>query len=77
MTVRTKDANKGHAVEAFRRCKFKFAGQQKIVVSNNWGFTRFKREKYEELKAAGKLIFKGDDAKEVSVHGPLDKVTHK
>ena len=30
MSMRTKDANKAHAIEAFRRAKFKFPGRQKV-----------------------------------------------
>merc|ERR1712135_112312 len=30
MSMRTKDGNKAHAIEAFRRAKFKFPGRQKI-----------------------------------------------
>jgi large subunit ribosomal protein L10e len=28
------------AIEGLRRAKFKFPGQQRIVVSNKWGFTK-------------------------------------
>lgn len=31
MSVRTKDGNKGAAIEALRRAKFKFPGRQKVV----------------------------------------------
>lgn len=30
MSVRSKDANKAHCIEAFRRSKFKFPGRQKV-----------------------------------------------
>lgn len=31
MSVRTKDGNKAHAIEALRRAKFKFPGRQKVA----------------------------------------------
>merc|ERR1711970_760772 len=37
-SVRVARKNIPHAVEAFRRGKFKFPGRQKIAVSNKWGF---------------------------------------
>merc|ERR1711909_50285 len=36
MSVRTKDSNKAHAIEALRRAKFKFPGRQKLYVSRKW-----------------------------------------
>merc|ERR1712127_972403 len=49
-SVRSKDANKAHLIEALRRASYKFAGRQHIVVSNKWGFTPFTREEYQALK---------------------------
>ena len=49
--------------EALRRAKFKFAGRQKIVVSRNWGFTRFARSDYVAWKKSGRLINDGVNAK--------------
>lgn len=40
MSIRTKDSNKAVVWEALRRCKYKFPGRQKIIVSNKWGFTK-------------------------------------
>ena len=51
------------AQEALRRAKFKFAGRQKIVVSRNWGFTKFARADYVAWKKAGRLINDGVNAK--------------
>eukprot|EP01115_Flamella_aegyptia_P012109 TRINITY_DN5954_c0_g1_i3.p1 TRINITY_DN5954_c0_g1~~TRINITY_DN5954_c0_g1_i3.p1 ORF type:complete len:125 (+),score=54.68 TRINITY_DN5954_c0_g1_i3:372-746(+) len=72
-SIRTKDNAKEHAVEAFRRCKFKFSGQQKVIVSNNWGFTSFTREQYQQLRAQDKLIPDGAYVKVNNGHGPLNK----
>jgi large subunit ribosomal protein L10e len=71
MSVRTKDANKGHVIESFRRSKFKFPGRQKIVVSNKWGFTPLTREQYAQLRQDGKVIPDGSYCKFLNGHGPL------
>lgn len=71
LSIRTKDANKLVVMEALRRCKFKFPGQQKIIVSRKWGFTRLSREEYEEARAAGRIIPDGCHVKYVTEHGPL------
>jgi len=70
-SIRTKDAGQPHAIEALRRAKYKFPGRQYIVVSNNWGFTRFKREEYNELRANDKIKPDGSHCKLVTGHGPL------
>lgn len=72
-SVRTKDANKAVVIEALRRCKFKFPGQQKIIVSRKWGFTKLDREQYEEARAAGKVIPDGSHVKYINGHGTLAK----
>ena len=46
ISVRSKDANAEHVIEALRRAKFKFPGRQKIFKSDKWGFTKFSREQY-------------------------------
>jgi large subunit ribosomal protein L10e len=71
MSIRTKDANKQVVIEALRRCKFKFPGQQKIIVSRKWGFTRLSREEYEEARASGKVYPDGAHVKYATEHGPL------
>ncbi|RUO95350.1 ribosomal protein L10e/L16, partial [Jimgerdemannia flammicorona] len=54
-SVRSKDTNKAVVIEALRRCKYKFAGRQKIIVSKKWGFTKLSREEYAEARQSGKL----------------------
>jgi large subunit ribosomal protein L10e len=71
MSVRTKDVSKPHAIEAFRRSKFKFPGRQKIYVSKNFGFTKFTRERYEQLTLENKLIPDGVGVQYKPDHGPL------
>merc|ERR1711997_178441 len=71
MSMRTKDNNKAHAIEAFRRAKFKFPGRQKIYDSQKWGFTKWDREQYEEWLAAGILIPDGVSCQYKPNKGPL------
>ncbi len=86
MSVRVKDSNQAHAIEAFRRAKFKFPGRQyvssvilatvdseclQIVVSRKWGFTKFDRPVFETLRADGKLQPDGVGVKYLPDHGPL------
>jgi len=71
MSVRVKDSNQPHAIEAFRRAKFKFPGRQYIVVSRKWGFTKFDRAHFETLRADGKLQPDGVGVKYLPDHGPL------
>jgi large subunit ribosomal protein L10e len=71
ISVRTKDSNKAIVIEALRRCKYKFPGRQKIVVSNKWGFTKLTREEYEEARENGRLIPDGSHVKYINNHGPL------
>merc|ERR1711976_643767 len=71
LSVRCRDSAVVHVIEAMRRAKYKFPGRQKIVVSNNWGFTKFTKEEYKELKAAGRLIPDGINVRLINFHGPL------
>ncbi|KAM3581500.1 60S ribosomal protein L10 [Umbelopsis sp. WA50703] len=70
-SIRSKDNNKATVMEALRRCKYKFPGQQKIIVSKNWGFTKLTREEFVEARAAGKIINDGCHVKYLSSKGPL------
>jgi len=58
-------------VEGFRRAKFKFPGRQKIVVSRQWGFTKFTQEDYKAWKAEGRIRPDGVNAKLWENHGPI------
>lgn len=35
-SIRSKESNLKHVIEALRRCKYKFPGRQNIIVSNKW-----------------------------------------
>jgi large subunit ribosomal protein L10e len=73
ISIRTKDSNKAIVYEALRRAKYKFAGRQKIIVSNKWGFTKLTREEYMTQREAGKLQPDGCYVKYLSEKGPLEK----
>jgi len=73
MSVRAKDANKAHVIEALRRTKFKFPGRQIIVVSRYWGFTKWERAEYERLRDSGTLVPDGATVQHFNGHGPLTK----
>jgi len=71
MSCRSKDQFEGHVIEAMRRSKFKFPGQQLIIKSRNWGFTTFPREEYQALLSENRLVRDGVSAKELKPKGPL------
>ena len=50
-------------MEALRRSKFKFSGRQKIFVSKKFGFTKWGREEYAEMRADGRLKLDGVNCK--------------
>merc|ERR1711862_745411 len=77
MSIRTKDEKAAIAVEALRRAKFKFAGRQKIHVSNKFGFTPFSKSDYQKWKDMGRLIPNGQDVKWLSSNGPLHRLIGK
>lgn len=76
MSVRSKDSNKEHVVEALRRAMFKFPGRQKVLLSRKMGFTPFSREEYEEKKEEGRIRLEGTHAAYVPAHGPLFAKRH-
>ena len=55
LSVRSTDKHRDSVVESLRRSKFKFPGRQKIYVSKKWGFTKWDRDQYEEMRAEGRL----------------------
>jgi len=71
LSVRSRENCRHHVLEALRRAKYKFPGRQKIFVSEYWGFTKFKREEYLELKAQGRIIQDGAFCKLALPKGPL------
>ena len=77
ISVRSKDNNKANVIEALRRCKYKFPGRQKIIVSKKWGFTRLTREDYAVQKEEGKLEPDGCYVKYLTETGPLKAYLRK
>ena len=72
LSVRSKDSNEKHVIEAIRRGKFKFAGRQKILKSLKWGFTKYPREEYVALRKAGVLAADGNQVKVHNRRGALE-----
>lgn len=73
MSVRTRDtqAHVDAAVKALRNAKFKMAGRQKVLLSNKWGFTKWSKERFQELRAEGRLTDDGVGVQYDNLHGPL------
>lgn len=76
LSVRGKDSNAHHIIEALRRAKFKFPGRQAIMRSNKWGFTKFDRQDYARGRKEGWLIADGASVKYVAEHGRLSARNH-
>jgi len=70
-SVRAKESNKAHVIEALRRSQYKFPGRQKIVISRLYGFTPFTRQEYIEKRQAGQLLPDGSYVKIMHNNGPL------
>ena len=71
-SVRIREQDVKKAIEAFRRAKNKFAGRQKIVLSNKWGFTKFTRLDYQRLKGEHRLKQDGSNVKLIKQKGSLE-----
>lgn len=73
ISIRTKDSNKAVVIEALRRARYKFPGQQKIIISKKWGFTPLNREDYAVKVNAGQVKDDGAYVKFLTNHGPLEQ----
>lgn len=71
LSVRSREANLKHVIEALRRCKYKFPGRQRIIVSNKWGFTPYTKEEYELYRQQGRLEDRGTHVGFLGAKGPL------
>merc|ERR1711973_593047 len=71
LSVRSHDKHKEAVIESLRRSKFKFPGRQKIYVSKKWGFTKWDRPVYEQMRAEGRLLPDGVSVQYLPEHGPL------
>jgi large subunit ribosomal protein L10e len=73
VSIRTKDSNGHHAIEALRRAKFKFPGRQKIMRSDKWGFTPWPRKLYAQGRQEGWILADGVTAKYKNERGALSE----
>ncbi|CAG80964.1 60S ribosomal protein L10, partial [Yarrowia lipolytica] len=71
ISIRTKDNNKATVIEGLRRCRYKFPGQQKIIISKKWGFTNLDREEYMTRRQNGEIKEDGAYVKFLTKKGPL------
>jgi len=74
-SIRGKEANAPHIVEALRRSSAKFPGRQKIVVSNKWGFTPYPREEFLKMRQEGRIVPDGNSYKIRREKGKLNEST--
>ena len=70
-SVRIREQDIKKAMEAFRRAKNKFAGRQKILVSNKWGFTDLTRLDFQKRLAEKTIKSDGSDIKLIKTKGQL------
>jgi large subunit ribosomal protein L10e len=73
LSIRTRDANLPHAVEALRRAQYKFPGRQKIIISKNWGFTNLRRQDYIDKRQSGHVKVDGAYVKFLSNKGSIEQ----
>ena len=71
LSVRARDAHADSVMEALRRAKYKFPGRQRLCASENYGFTKLKRDRYEEHKSQGRLMKDGVVVQVIPASGPL------
>lgn len=71
ISARTKDSNKAPVIEGLRRARYKFPGQQHIIVSKKWGFTPLDREEYVAKKVNGEVKDDGAYVKFMTKKGNL------
>ncbi|XP_013417557.1 60S ribosomal protein L10 [Lingula anatina] len=71
MSVRAREGAKANVIEALRRAKMKFPGRQKVIVSHKWGFTKWPKEKFEDMRNQGRLDPDGVNVQYKPEKGPL------
>lgn len=72
-SVRAKESSKAVVIEALRRCRYKFPGQQKIIISKKWGFTNLDKDEYLKLKKENLIKRDGAYIKFLPRSGPLER----
>ncbi|GAV27078.1 hypothetical protein PICMEDRAFT_29088 [Pichia membranifaciens NRRL Y-2026] len=73
ISIRTKDSNKAVVVEGLRRARYKFPGQQKIILSKKWGFTNLNRDEYVAKRQNNEVKEDGAYVKFISLKGNLEE----
>jgi large subunit ribosomal protein L10e len=73
ISIRVKDGNGQHVIEALRRAKMKFPGRQKIMKSAKHGFTEWDRDTYKRGRVEGWIRADGVTCKYVPEHGVLSQ----
>ena len=71
MSMRCKERDHRHALEAMRRAAYKFPGRQRIVAARTHGFSSILRTDYMKLKREGNIQSFGNHMKVLCKHGPL------
>ena len=71
MSIRCKERDRRHSMEALRRASFKFPGRQKIFYATTYGFSHIPRVNFGALKKNGEIEKYGNHVKLLSKHGPL------
>jgi len=74
ISIRCKQIHVDAAREALRRASYKFPGQQIIVTSKKWGFTRYDQPTYLNLRKEGKLEDDGNNVKYLAPHGKVPDI---
>ncbi|GMF63646.1 unnamed protein product [[Candida] boidinii] len=72
MSCRTKDSNKEVVIEGLRRARYKFPGQQKIIISKKWGFTNLDRAEYVAKRDNNEVKDDGAFVKFLPMRGNLE-----
>ena len=57
----------------FRSWFFHGTISPQIYISHKWGFTKWERDVYEEMRADGRLVPDGVNVQYKPPHGPLQK----
>ena len=71
LSVRARPSAGATVLEALRRAKYKFPGQQKVVVSKKWGFTTIDKEDFEACRANGTVVPDGCHVKIIKKKGAI------
>jgi large subunit ribosomal protein L10e len=74
MSIRCRKKDVLKAQTAMKRAKFKFAGRQKVFISEKFGFTKFSKKEVRDYAEEGRLIDDGVWYRVVGTKGPLSRL---